>query len=667
MTEQNNEITRLKEIIQQQKDKITYLENIINHIPCNVYWKNREGYYLGCNESNLRIVGCQSLRDFVGKTVHELLDKKYADQIYETDESIMSSGKACILEEEWINVHREPAIYLTHKIPVFDKNRQIIGLLGVSFDITDRKKMELELKQTKELAEEQSKISKIYLNNLVASLPENFYWIDKESRVLGCNENQAKLFGLTSAQLLGKNNHDIAKLFGWDDKIANAVRQNDLEVMQTKQVKKTEETIFINGQKRTFLSYKNPMLDDKNEVMGVFGIGIDITERKRMEEELLIAKEKAELANIAKTKFITNMSHDIRTPFSGILGFANLMLKTETDSSKKEMLGYIAQSSEKLLALLNKILELAKKSDQPSISTQFNLAESITNITGIMLAEIKFKNLNLEIHIDKNLPINLIGDKVKFDRILLNLLSNAIKFTKQGYIAIYINKLSQLDDEIIIQIKIADSGIGIPSDQHEMIFEKFTRLTSSYHGNYDGSGLGLYMVKQYVTDMGGTISVTSEPGKGSSFIYTLPFKFNNEKATMNCSDQNIKRSNQDKPNKHILLIEDDTITQKITRLTLEEYYGCHVHVAETGKQAFTLLAEKHYDFILMDIGLPDGDGFDLATKIRSNENYQHIPIFALTAHADEDHIQNDKSPFNAILTKPLNEKSYEQILFSTTL
>ena len=339
MIHKTDETAELNKIIADQNQKIAYLENIITQIPCNVYWKDRNGYYLGCNDSNLRAISCKSIKDFIGKTAYELLPSKFAAAVTKIDEQVMSSGKALVFEEAGTNHHGEEIIYLTHKIPLFDENKEIIGLLGISFDIAERKKTELELKKTKELAEHQSKVSNIYLKNLIARLPENFYWMDKEGRILGSNENQANLFGLSSSKLLGKNIYDVAKLLGWDQSIPDAIRKNDLEVMTTKQAKQLEETVILNHEERIFLAYKNPLVDDQGEVMGVFGVAIDITERKRMEQELLIAKEKAELANHAKSAFITNMSHDIRTPFSGILGFSKILQKEETDIRKKRNFG----------------------------------------------------------------------------------------------------------------------------------------------------------------------------------------------------------------------------------------------------------------------------------------------------------------------------------------
>ena len=189
-------------------------------------------------------------------------------------------------------------------------------------------------------------------------------------------------------------------MVGWDKSTADAIRKNDIEVMTTKQPKKTEEILSGDGQKRTFISYKNPLLGDNGEVIGVFGVSLDLTERQQMEEELLLAKEKAEYANQAKSEFIMNMSHDLRTPFSGILGFSKILQKKETDADKKEILGYIVQSSERLLGLLNEILDITKSSkiDFPVTAVKFNFFDILNKVIELMQAEIKYKQLEFKLN-----------------------------------------------------------------------------------------------------------------------------------------------------------------------------------------------------------------------------------------------------------------------------
>ena len=301
---------------------------------------------------------------------------------------------------------------------------------------------------------------------------------------------------------------------------------------------------------------------------------------------------------------------------------------------------------------------------------KFNLLESIEQITGIMLAEIKYKNLDFKINISENIPTLVVGDQLKFERILLNLLSNAIKFTNQGSIGVTGKIISQTKEKITLQITVKDTGIGIPEDKYETIFEHFSRLTPAHSNNYHGYGIGLYMVKQYVTEMGGDISVTSQIGKGSNFTYSLPFQLHAETLFPDEAINNIKTINFEsiKNNltsaKYILLIEDDAIAQKMSKYMLEEYFSCSVEVAANSQQALEMIAKNRYELILMDIGLPDIDGFTLVKKIRAtNSFYAQIPIFGLTAHIDDDSLSNEQlSYFNSLLSKPLSEEICSKIL-----
>lgn len=645
-------------------DQVAYLQNIITLMPGNVYWKNRQGFYLGCNQNVAQLLKFNSCQEIIGKTIYDLFDKKYADIIHKTDEEIMTSAKELILEEPGPDMHGNFITYLTRKIPLFDQNKKVIGLLGVSFDISDRKKMEAELKNAKEIAEQQSKLAHIYLKNILVSLPENFYWVDKDSRILGCNDNQARIFGLLNAQkLIGKTIYGVAEMLGWDKTFADMIRKNDLEVMLTKKTKKVEESPIIDGEKRTFLSYKNPLLDDTNNAIGVFGVSVDITERKKMEEELLAAKEKAELANRAKSEFIMNMSHDLRTPFSGILGFAKILQKKEIDEDKKEVLNYVVQSGERLLTLLNEILDLVKfaKDDLVTLPAKFSIQNVVQQVAELMMAEIKYKNLELKLNVASNIPFFIIGDKLGVHRILLNLLGNAVKFTARGYVRINVEIFKKEKNKVVLKILVEDTGIGIPEDKYQIIFERFSRLTASYEGHYPGSGVGLYMVKQFVEEMNGQIRVSSEIGKGTTFTCLLPFQVSEEfdadqerDTAVVVSGDVAKNVLAQKP-KHILLVEDDAIAQKMAKIILQEYFSCEVEIAATGSQALALVANKRFDLILTDIGLPDMDGFTLTKKIR--QLGFNLPIIGLTAHADQESRSSaQESNMNEVVVKPLSEE-----------
>jgi PAS domain S-box-containing protein len=247
------------------------------------------------------MLGLKSPEDIIGKTLPELVRKEYVSTFEEVDNEIMSANQERTLEE---SIHDSAGNFLTsltRKTPLHDDKGEIIGLVGISLDITEQKKMADELKNAKQMLEEQKKIVESYLDSLLAHLPEHFYWTDLESRVLYCNEKQAKSLGFPNADaLIGKNIYDVAVHLGWEKEMAGKIRTNDIEVMKTGTSIVREETITLEGKQRYFLSYKNPLPDKEKNIIGIFGVTVDITERKKMEAELREAKEKAEAALQAK-------------------------------------------------------------------------------------------------------------------------------------------------------------------------------------------------------------------------------------------------------------------------------------------------------------------------------------------------------------------------------
>ncbi len=325
-------------------------------------------------------------------------------------------------------------------------------------------------------------------NWLISYLPINIFLVDAEGYIAWGNERMLKTLNLNSlSDFVGKH------VSYWD----NSRWDYCLEVIKTKREITEEET--ANGS--FYLTVRRPLLDFNGEVIGVLGISYDITAQKR--------------AEIAKSEFLMDMSHDLRTPFSGILAVSNVLYEQEKDPAKKEMQGLVVQSARRLLSLLDQVLEITNLGSKPLTYTDINLKEAINEVIELLDAEINFKGLSLSLYCPE---ITINTDKMRFNRILLNLMSNAVKFTHQGHIIVQVALKSHL------HLSISDTGIGIPQDKLEFIFNKFAKLKrSNTEKNFPGSGIGLYIVKQFVDELGGTIQVQSQLGKGSAFTVSLPF------------------------------------------------------------------------------------------------------------------------------------------------
>jgi two-component system aerobic respiration control sensor histidine kinase ArcB len=363
-----------------------------------------------------------------------------------------------------------------------------------------------------------------FVFELLKQIPAYIFWKDINSVYLGCNNAFANSMELSPAEIVGKTDYDLSTTKEESD----IFRADDKQVIESKRPKLNieESQTLPNGQKITLLTNKVPLFDKQKNVIGILGIYYDITERKKKEDELKTAKESAELANQLKHDFIQNMEHDIRTPVAGIYSILQSFSDSETDPEKKEILTLTFNAAKELLDYCNGILDFSKLESGliPIISKKFNLKKLMDGIISIETPPAKIKNLQLTAEFSENVPNIIVGDQQRLQRILINLISNGIKFTKEGFIKVTTTVAKKEDKNIILQISVEDSGIGMPKEKQSIIYEKFSRLHASNRGTYKGSGLGLPTVKQLVEELDGEIDVESIPGEGTTFLLTIPFK-----------------------------------------------------------------------------------------------------------------------------------------------
>jgi two-component system, OmpR family, aerobic respiration control sensor histidine kinase ArcB len=362
---------------------------------------------------------------------------------------------------------------------------------------------------------------KAYINAIINNLPGAVYWKDTEGRYIGCNKFVAQMAGFNQPEeMMGKTDYDLC----WKE-FAPDWQALDQEVMQMgKTITREENAKLANGEVITELTYKTPLRDEYGEVVGIIGTSLDITDKKILEEQLTTAKENAEIANKAKTEFLYNIKHDIRTPFTGIFSLSSLLETEETDASKKECLHYITQSTQELIDYLNDILEYMEIEDSaiPILYKPFEIESLVDEIMTMMLPAVKYKSIEIQKKIYSGVPKKVIGDRYRVHRILLNLVGNAVKFTETGSVSIGIDINKLEGKNILLKMSIKDTGIGIPEDKYNVIFERFNRLTSSYSGVYKGAGLGLRAVKRLIDELNGQVLVESKLHEGSLFTCFIP-------------------------------------------------------------------------------------------------------------------------------------------------
>lgn len=340
-----------------------------------------------------------------------------------------------------------------------------------------------------------NRVKDLAFDALLKQMPVAFYWLDKEGYCLGCNQEELALLGLSSMdQFVGKHALELFEQQAW---------LNSKEVITTKATQSFEEVCpLVDGSKKYFFTIKAPLLDKLNNVIGLVGLSLDITARKQ--------------AEIARSEFLANMQHDLRTPFSGILSVSKMLRDTEKDASRKDLQEMVVSSADRLLQLLDQVLEVSELGHHPIVYSQVGIQEVITEVIELLNVEIKAKGLSLSVECPK---VFIKTDTMRLSRILINLLGNAIKFTQQGSISL---KITVRNDLVI---KISDTGIGIPTDKLDFIFDKFAKVRlSNSEKKFTGSGIGLHIVKQFVSDLSGTISVKSQIDKGTVFTISLPVK-----------------------------------------------------------------------------------------------------------------------------------------------
>ena len=410
--------------------------------------------------------------------------------------------------------------------------------------------------------------------------------------------------------------------------------------------------------------------DKNNRATGILIVSRNITDRKKAEENLREAKRQAEDANIAKSQFLAGMSHEIRTPLNAILGMTDLSLMTDRDDLIREYLEIVKNSGNHLLKILNDILDFSKIEAGNLLleKREFPLNQIFLSIDNFFRMDIEKKGITFEINSAENLPHHIVGDEVRIKQMLMNLVSNASKFTESGSITVEARTFpdNTLPGLIPLEISVTDTGCGIEPEKHNLIFSKFQQAEMSTTRKYGGSGLGLSIVKELASLMNGTITVESEPGKGSKFTIVIFVEKPHSSSETPGKGTHPENITDDSPALKILLAEDDEINIRLA-VTLLKKLGDDVTVARNGVEVIRKLRNDNFDLVLMDIEMPEMDGIEATLQIRGGRcghDKSNIPIIAMTAHAVSDVKQKGlEAGMNDYITKPINKNViYSKIL-----
>ncbi|WP_154648042.1 PAS domain S-box protein [Pedobacter arcticus] len=622
------EITQEKEIsknLQHLSTVASKIENgiVISNVKTEVTWVNPA--FTTITGYNLSDLSFKRLGDVLAgeETDKELLEKVRYETINNRSSSTEFLAYRKNGEKIWISVHNTPLV---------DDKGIVESQITIIIDITERKKAEKQLE----------------LLSLVASKTNNGVHIcDKDGNVTWINEALENILGLKNKDVIGKKLVDLVKGEDTDMDLLEIVR----EKAKLHEPFNIEHKVYRKDGQPIWLSIANtPIYNTTTKQHTQIEIINDITQRKIAEFQLLAQREETLQLSKAKESFVSIMSHEIRTPLNAVIGLANILHDEEKLPSQEQSINLLKFSADNLLNLINDILDFNKieVGKMELENKRLDIRALLKDIVASMRFNTNEKPITLAFSVDNQIPGLIRGDKTRLYQILANLINNALKFTEQGNVNVSVTLQPEIQNKVVLNFKVTDTGIGIPEDKLAAIFEPFTQAASNTSRKYGGSGLGLAITQKLIHLFGGDIKVQSKLGIGTEFSFTLNFNKFEGDIVMPETPEKISLAGK------ILVVDDNEINTLLAKRVLSKF-GLTVITANSGANAIELLKSKEFSVVLMDVHMPDMNGYETTQHIRSldDEYYKNIPIIALTASVLEDGVEDfKKAGMNDFQLKP---------------
>jgi two-component system sensor histidine kinase/response regulator len=614
-----------------------------------------DGVIMSWNRGAEKLFGYRA-EEVIGKSAAVLLPPNKAGMFPQLTERLSRGETISQWEVLCISKYKKRVDISLSLSPVLNAAGLLVAVSAIARDMTATKQAERDLRSSEE------RYRLLFERNQAGILRTT-----TEGPILDCNGAMATMLGYDSpAQLLGGNAADFYYRREARERMLQALMsQKALTNLEIELRRKDDSPVWVIA--------NMSLVEQESDQVVIEGTLVNITDQKRLEEQLREAKEAAEAASQAKSYFLANMSHEIRTPMNGVIGMTELLLDSPLTPEQREYLSIVAASGRSLLGIINDILDFSKiearKLDLENIS--FDLRRKIEGTLHEFRLRAAQKEIQLTCHIEPDVPVRVVGDPVRIRQILVNLVGNAIKFTGQGGVTVRVSRIAQAESAIDLQLSVSDTGIGIAPEKLQIIFDPFTQADNSTTRQFGGTGLGLAITAQLVSLMGGTIRLESEVGKGSTFLVTMRLGaaepvLGSEEAGLAEGEAppHALRPPRGSARLHCLVVEDNPVNQLLAVRLLQKE-GHSAAVAGTGLAALAALEREQFDVVLMDVQMPEMDGFETTRAIRENERQSgaHLPIIAMTAHAmEKDRQRCLEAGMDGYVTKPIGAGEFLAVL-----
>jgi two-component system, sensor histidine kinase and response regulator len=608
-------LTKHEEAEQARRETEAVYKSLIESLPLNVFRKDLAGRFVDGNQRFCDTIG-KPLREIVGKSDGDFFPPEQCQKYRRDDMHVMETGEALEDIEAYIKQTGEKLHVQVLKAPVRDAGGRIVGVQGMFWDVTERIR-----------ADEAARRSDARFRKLVQSSLIGVLVADLDGRILDAND--------TFLCSIGYSREDLAAgRLRWDAITPPDHRWADERAIEQLQATGTSEPwekeyIHKDGHRIPVLIGVTMLERPGTECICFV---VDIRRQKQTEQELKAAKEAADAANEAKSQFLANMSHEVRTPMNAIIGITELVLSTPLAPKQAEYLRMVMQSAESLLAVINDVLDFSKvESGRVELERlPFSLRESIGDAVKSLALRSHEKGLELALDVARDVPDWLLGDAGRLRQIVINLLGNAIKFTHEGEVVVQVTRAEQYDHQAVLQFCISDTGIGIPAEKLQRVFEAFEQADASTTRNYGGTGLGLAIVRRLVELMDGRVWIESTVGKGSRFYFTARVELCNE-----APPERPKARREALKGTRALLVDDNATNRRILSDVLTSWELLPT-ACESAADAHAELREafrsgKPFELLLSDVNMPECDGFTFLEQVRRDPSVANIVAIVLTS------------------------------------